>query len=180
MEDYYSWEEVNWYAIQTKPRQEDQAAYNIRRLGIEVLLPRIKQQKLVWGRKKQVVKPLFPRYLFARFSPSPYLHSVKYARGVKRVVCAGDVPVPLDEEIIRSIQSRLGKDGIVHKNPSALRNGDQVIISDGPLQGLAGVFERDFSDGERAVILLKMVEYQVRVFIETWRITALTELMSRS
>lgn len=175
MEDNYSWEEANWYAIQTKPHQEDQAAFNIRRLGVDVLLPKIEEKKHSWGHKKQVIKPLFPRYLFARFSPSPHLHSIKYARGVNRVVCAGDVPVPLSEEIIHSIQSRLGKDGVVHKTPSTLRNGDPVVISDGPLQGLAGVFERDFSDGERAIILLKMVEYQVRVFIETWRLSAATE-----
>ncbi|HJQ69034.1 MAG TPA: transcription termination/antitermination NusG family protein [Blastocatellia bacterium] len=178
MEDYYSWEEANWYAIQTKPHQEDQAAFNIRRLGVDVLLPKIKQHKLTLGHNKQVIKPLFPRYLFARFSPSPHLHSIKYARGVNRVVCAGDMPVPLDEEIILSIRSRLGKDGIVDKSPSALRNGDPVVINDGPFQGLAGVFERDFSDGERAVILLKMVEYQVRVFIESWRIAPATEAKS--
>jgi hypothetical protein len=51
-----------------------------------------------------------------------------------------------------------------------------VYINDGPLQGLVGIFEQEISDGERAVMLLRTVEYQARISVEKWRLTAVTEL----
>lgn len=161
----------NWYAVQTKPYREDQAASNIRRLGLTVLLPKIMREKLEYGNVRTQVKPLFPGYLFARFSPSPHFHSIRYARGVTRVLCAGDTPVPLSEEIIGTIQSRVGTDGYVRIG-SPLRQGEEVVINEGPLRGLVGVFERELSDGERAVVLLQAVEYQVRVFVERLRLSS--------
>jgi transcriptional antiterminator RfaH len=171
MMDSYLEQQQNWYAVQTKPYREDQAASNIRRLGLTVLLPKIMQEKLEYGNRRTQVKPLFPGYLFARFSPSPYFHSIRYARGVTRVLCAGETPVPLSEEVIDTIQSRVGKDGYV-KIGCTLREGEEVVINEGPLRGLIGVFERELSDGERAVVLLQAVEYQVRVFVERLRLSA--------
>jgi transcription antitermination factor NusG len=86
------------------------------------------------------------------------------------------MPVPLDEEIISVIRSRVGKDGFVSIGQDSLKAGDQVYINDGPLQGLVGIFEQEISDGERAVMLLRTVEYQARISVEKWRLTAVTEL----
>ena len=176
MEDTEFSEQINWYAVQTKPAREDEAASNILRLGLDVFLPKMKRKKYAWGRCKAVIKPLFPGYIFARFSPLPHLHSIRYARGVTRVVSAGDMPVPLDQEIISVIRSRVGKDGFVSIGQDSFKAGDQVFINDGPLQGLVGIFEQDISDGERAVMLLKTVEYQARISVEKWRLTAVTEI----
>lgn len=176
MEDTDYWQQINWYAIQTKPCREDEAATNIRRLGLDVFLPMMKRKKYAWGRSKTIIKPLFPGYIFVRFSPSPHLHSIRYTRGVTRVVSSGDAPLPLDDEIISVIKSRVGKDGFVTIGQNSLKAGDQVVINEGPLRGLAGIFEQDLSDGERAVVLLRTVEYQACVFVEKWRLTAATEL----
>jgi transcriptional antiterminator RfaH len=170
------WEQSNWYAVQTKPGREEQAASNISRLGLDVFLPRIKRRKLNLGRSQTHIKPLFPGYLFAHFSPLPYLHSIRYARGVNRVVCAGDMPIPLGTEIISAIKSKVGKDVFVSLGPGPFMTGDRVIINDGPLQGLSGVFERELSGRERAVVLLKTVDYQARVFIEKWRLKSGTAI----
>lgn len=175
MADTDFWKQTNWYAVQTKPCREDEAATNIRRLGLNVFLPKTKREKHVWGKCQAIIKPLFPGYIFAHFSPSPYLHSIRYARGVRRVVSAGEDPLPLDKEIIWVIQSRVGKDGFVSIGPDSLKTGDQVVINEGLLRGLAGIFEQELSDGERAIVLLRTVEYQARVFIEKWRLTAGTE-----
>ena len=162
----------NWYAIQTKPHREDQAASNIGRLGLAVLLPKVKREKREYGNRAVSIKPLFPGYLFARFSPSSHLRSIQYARGVNRVICFGELPVPLSEEVVGTIQARVGKDGFVTMKSESFRKGDQVVINEGPLQGLTGVFEQELSDGERAVVLLRTVEYQARVFIEKLRLSA--------
>jgi transcriptional antiterminator RfaH len=160
------WHEVNWFAVHTKPLREDVAANYICRLGVEVLLPKTRQRKLIWGTARELQGPLFPGYLFARFRPSTYLHLIKFARGVRQVLCYGDVLLPVDEGIIRAIQSRVGKDGLVEVHPHALTPGDKVIINHGPLQGLRGIFERELGDQDRVTLLLQAIEYQAHVSIE--------------
>lgn len=170
------WGRENWYAIQSKPSREDEAAGNIRRLGLPVFLPKMRREKLQFGRRRVNVKPLFPGYLFARFCLSPYLHAIRYARGVNRVVSTGELPVPLSDEVISTIESRIGKDGFVEVTPTPFARGQEVVISEGPLQGLVGVFEGDLSDRERASILLRTVEYHARVLIEKSRLMPVTAI----
>src|SRR5690606_15925478 len=60
-------EGINWYAIQTKSKQEDLVAYYLSQLGMEILNPKQMKEKFVWGRPKIVTEPLFPGYMFAKF-----------------------------------------------------------------------------------------------------------------
>jgi transcriptional antiterminator RfaH len=160
------WLDINWFAINTKPHREDAAAMNIGRLGLDVLLPKISCTRSVLGSPRAMSAPLFPCYLFARFSPKEYLHSIRYARGVRKVVSAGDVPIPVDSAIINSIESRMDDLGRVDLIPKRFEVGDEVFIQDGFLQGLTGIFERELTGQKRVVILLQSIEYQARVFVE--------------
>jgi transcriptional antiterminator RfaH len=164
MMDFYR--ETHWFAVHTKPHREDAAAFNIARLDLEVFLPKVKQERVICGIPREVIKPLFPGYLFARFCPATYLHLIRYARGVLRVVSCGDVPLPVDEAIIGEIRSRIGPDGYVRLEDRSLRPGDRVLVREGPLRGLKGIFERELDDRERVILLLEAIEYQARVVIE--------------
>jgi len=168
------WREINWYAVQCKPCREDVAAMNIGRLGVEVFLPKLRQEKLVWGVPQLVIKPLFPGYLFARFCPASYFHLISYARGVRRIVSCGEAPLPVDDEIIAMIRSRVHNDGYVRIEPPQFQAGDRVMVCEGPLQGLRGIFERVLSDRERVVILLEAIHYQARVVVERRHLQAVT------
>ena len=139
---------------------------HIRRLGLEVLLPKIRREKWVWSTPQTTIKPLFPGYLFARFCPATFLHMMRYVRGARRVVSAGGLPLPVDEEIISTIRSQLGSDGCATLSTEALRAGDHVTVREGPLQGLVGIFEREVDDSNRVMVLLQAIEYQARLRIE--------------
>jgi len=160
------WLDSNWFAINTKPQREDLAALNIGRLGLEVLLPKIYSDRSILGVVRSTITPLFPSYLFARFVPGQYLHSIRYARGVRRVVCAGEMPIPVEDSIIRAIRSRIDSDGCVKLTTKRFDVGDAVSIHDGFMRGMTGVFERELSGQKRVVILLQSIEYQARVFVE--------------
>ncbi len=155
-----------WYALHAKASQEDLAAFNLGRLQLEVLNPKLREEKMVWGRTKAVVKPLFPGYLFARFNPGKYLHLIQYARGVRQVLRCGASLLPVDEEIINSIRQRIGADGLVALQREPMVAGSSVSIHDGPLCGLRGIFVREMSDRQRVVILLDAMEARARVVIE--------------
>jgi transcriptional antiterminator RfaH len=160
------WQRDNWFAIHTKPCQEEVAAMHIRRLGLEVLLPKILREKRVWNTTRRSVKPLFPGYLFAKFSPATFLHIIRYVRGARTVVSAGGLPLPVDEEIIWTIRSEMGSEGYAQVKSEPLRPGDEVMVNQGPLQGLTGIFERELDDSKRVSVLLKAIEYQARLTIE--------------
>jgi transcriptional antiterminator RfaH len=160
------WRDTNWFAIYTKPKREAAATMNIQSLGLEVLFPLVKTTKKLWGVPHEVAKPLFPNYLFARFSPNTYLHLIQFTRGVRQVVRGGALPLPVDEEIIQLIKEEISENGFINLKQKRLQPGDPVIITEGPLQGLKGLFNQELKDKERVVILLEAIKYQANILIE--------------
>jgi transcriptional antiterminator RfaH len=159
------WGEVNWFAIHTKPRRESFASKNVGTLGIEVLLPQIKVERLVRGAAQQGTKPLFPGYFFARFCPENSFESVKAARGVLQVVSSGRTPIPVQEEVVREIQVRIQEDGLIRIHPQVLAPGTLVTIQSGPFEGMMGRVERELDDRKRVAIFLETL-FHARVLIE--------------
>lgn len=159
------WRDVSWYAIQTKPRRESFAGKNVEKLGIEVLLPRIRFERLIQGTARLGTKPLFPCYFFSRFCPETSLESVKATRGVSRVLNSGRIPIPVPEDVIREIQGRIAADGLIEIRRPVLAPGTLVTIQDGPFEGMMGRVERELDDRKRVAIFLETL-FNARVLIE--------------
>jgi transcription antitermination factor NusG len=158
---------MNWYVIHVHRSQEGRVDNNLRTLGIETLVPRIRKGRYnnYTGEIAYIVKPFFPNYVFARFDVCTLLHKVRLTRGVHSVVCYGTTPALVDNWIIATIQSQVGDDGCI-KIGESLNPGDEVIIEDGPLKDFRGIFERETSDFNRVMILLQAVSYQAHLVIE--------------
>jgi len=75
------------------------------------------------------------------------------------VVCFGESPAPVDQEIIDIIRAHIDENGFVKENDE-LKPGDKVVISAGPLRNLIGIFEREVKGSERSMILLSAIGYQ--------------------
>jgi transcriptional antiterminator RfaH len=156
---------LHWHAVHTKPHQESLAALSLKRLRVETFCPQLKQMKLIRRRRQEVIRPLFPGYLFARFDGEIQYRAVNYAAGVQRVVAWGTEPAIVDDGLIASIRARL-RDGCVIVPPALLIPGQHVRILEGPLQGLDAVFERELSDEQRVIVLLQALSYKARVVID--------------
>jgi transcriptional antiterminator RfaH len=157
--------DLHWFAIQAKPRREKYGAANLSALGIEILFPRIKFERLLRGTAQQSMKPLFPGYFFARFCPRDSFESVKAARGVLQVVGSGRIPIPVDDEVIRDIQGRVQADGLIRIRPPGLAPGTRVTIQSGAFEGVMGRVERELDDRKRVAIFLETL-FQARLIIE--------------
>jgi transcriptional antiterminator RfaH len=142
-----------WYAVSTKPHQEKHAELHIKQYDIECFLPLLKENKIIRRTRKEVIKPLFPGYLFARFDPDKHCRAVGYATGVRKVVEFGSGPVELDATMIDAIKERLNN-GYVTLMPVRLVHGQVVHINGGPLAGLEAVFVREMTDRNRVLLLL--------------------------
>jgi len=160
------WQTTHWFAIHTKPCKENVAVFNLRRAQLEVFLPMRKLNVRNGQGPATRNRPLFPGYLFARFCPASHLHLIQFARGVRRIVSLGGIPIPLEEEIIDNIKTRIGEEGCVELELGHVKIGDRIVIEDGPLKGMRGVFEQEQNDKTRVSLLLQRIEYQARVLIE--------------
>ena len=105
-------DEPRWYAIYTHPQQEERADANLRTLKIDTFAPRLKERHFnrYTGKPLYKTQPLFPRYIFARFVCPTMLSKVSFTRGVNSVVHFGNGPLPVEDEIIELIRSRVDED----------------------------------------------------------------------
>lgn len=165
----------HWYAVQTKPNQEDRAVGNLTAWNVETFAPKIMERNVGgnFQRPARVAKPLFPQYIFARFEAHAMLHKICFTRGVKRVVCFGDAPAAVEDEIIDLIKSRSNKDGVV-EIVEALVPGDRIIINQGHLKNFTGIFERYMKGKDRVAIMIDTITFQNRLVLESDWVTKAT------
>jgi transcriptional antiterminator RfaH len=167
---------IHWFAIHTKPCGEEIATAYISHLGLEVFLPRISRQAISPGKDRFAMKPLFTGYLFARFCPANNLHSVRYARGVRGVVSAGDIPLPVDAKVIELIRQRVAHDYSKEMGATEIRSGEEVVIRGGALAGLRAILERKINDQDRVMLLLNTIHHQARVWIDGRSLCSATQV----
>jgi len=133
--------------------------------GIEVLAPRLKLRKFKDGKFVEVIEPMFPGYIFVRFHPVDEFRMVKYARGVKTIVHFGGQIVPLQDNMIELIRTRL-ENGVASIQKSKISKGEKILIKDGPFKGFSGIFESELDGKERVAILLEGVNYCAKMEID--------------
>ncbi|MBV9109973.1 MAG: hypothetical protein JO306_11245 [Gemmatimonadetes bacterium] len=112
----------HWYACYTRSRQEKIVDELLRQHKIESFLPVIVRESLWKDRKKQVSFPLFPGYVFARFTLD-HLSQVLATHGVVAVVSARGYHVfasgpPTKGRVLPrdpSPPARAGEDGVRHQ-----------------------------------------------------------------
>jgi len=145
-----------WYAIHTKPRQEEVAAGQLGRRGVEVFLPRVTERRR--GEPPRV-RPFFPGYLFVRADLEAVgISALQWVPGVCRLVAFGGVPARVPEAAIALIRRQLAQIEAQGGFPRMrFRPGERVRVREGPLAGLEGIFEGPAGPAERVRILLRFL-----------------------
>lgn len=162
---------LHWYAINTKPNQEERVSANLRAGGIETFVPRIKSYKLnrQTGKKISYKKVLFPCYIFAKFNTKSCLNKVKFTRGLHSIVSFGGNPCIVEDAIIEIMLKMADGDNLI--NPEIdLKPGDRVIVDQPYLKDFIGVFVNGVSDSTRVMVLLSTLTYQINLVVEKEKI----------
>lgn len=148
--------DLKWYLVKTKPLNESRIHTRLSEAGFETIYPKILKKIRGKGRIEQ--RPLFPTYLFVRFAIEQ-LRTVRYTRGVARVISFGPEPQEVDSAIVDAVRGRMDESGIVTliKPPISWKKGDKIKIGDGPFEGLDAIFVEALPDRERVVLLLDAV-----------------------
>lgn len=155
---------AHWYCIHSKPAQEQYARLHLERQRIPVFLPLARTQRVYRRRRQWIVRPLFPRYLFARFDAEQDGLRVRSTRGVAALVAFGGRPTPVPPGIVEELRRR-GRDDVVTLEPEPLRVGERVAILRGPYAGLSAVFDRRARAADRVIVLLDLMASVARLEI---------------
>jgi transcriptional antiterminator RfaH len=141
---------------------------------LEVYFPRLKRRKTIRRVWREVVSPLFPRYLFCRFDSGVHFRSVSYAADVTGVVSRGRQPATVSDELIAELRNWAGAELDLISADEDFRVGEQVQVVAGPMQGLRAVILHARDDQQRVAVLLSLLESPVRMFIERTNIAKCT------
>ncbi len=157
-----------WYVVQTKTRKEVQCRDELDGRGIAVLCPMVKEYR--WRRRTYETIPLFPGYIFARFSYPDDYYDIKWAKGVSRLVQFGDaLPPSVPESVMDFLQCRLDDQGIFDDTPE-FQPGDPVQFRYGPLKGLLGRILRADNEQGRIMVLMDLL-YQAKIEVDAGFVT---------
>lgn len=158
-------QQVHWYAVYTKPRQEQRALTNLQQQGYACFLPTLAVQKLRQGALTTVREPLFARYLFIQLDSSQLGKSwapIRSTLGVSRLVSFGAEPAKISAELVHTLrQQNETRQG---QTQTLFDPGQAVQITQGPFAGLNAIYQMD--DGEcRAMVLIELLNKQCRLAV---------------
>lgn len=90
---------VNWIAIYTRALHESSVALQLKNMGYETYLPMRRELHQWSNRKRYVIVPLIPSYVFIKI-PINFYYNVYDAHGVvRKVMINGRIFVVKEEEI---------------------------------------------------------------------------------
>ena len=157
-----------WYLIYTKPQQEKVALDNLERQHYRAYLPMVRVRRRVRGRRRLLLEPLFPRYLFVRLSDvNEDWGPVRSTKGVSRMVRFGAKPAVVPSNLIAFFKDNEDESGVQDLPEPSYAKGDRVVISDGPMAGYEAIFAA-ITGKERVLVLLDIagIEAKVQMDIE--------------
>jgi len=159
---------AKWYAIHTRSRFEQKVYDGMCGKSIEVFLPRVQVMSRRKDRRKKILVPLLPGYIFVNtdLNPEGYWDIIKTV-GVVRIVGFRGKPVPAREEEISSLMILDGTDRTV-QNKAFMKRGDMVMVMEGPLKGLVGFYLHPKGQDEKVVVSIELLNRSLAVEIEDW------------
>jgi transcription termination/antitermination protein NusG len=160
-----------WFALTTRPRHEKTVASGLELRSVEGFLPLYPCPRSWSDRVKVVDLPLFPGYVFCRFSYPERLRVLEIP-GVTSVIGFNGQDAPIPETEIRAIQKLLAC-GYPVQPWQYLRMGECVRIVDGPLAGVQGILLSEKS-GSRVVVSVEVLQRSIAVEIDRTILAALS------
>lgn len=162
-----------WYVVQSRPNAELKAVAHLNRQGFPTYLPRYLKRRRHARRVEVVTAPLFPRYLFVGIDMATQRwRSIYSTIGVSKLVCAGDVPVCVAEQVVAALKQREDCSGFIklERRPQ-FRFGDKIRLLEGVFADCLGLYE-GMRDRDRVAILLDLLGRKVRVQVNVEDVAA--------
>ena len=152
-----SMEDVHWYCVKARPRQEKSAKISlVHEAGLEVFCPLLRFERARKSGRVRVLEAMFPGYLFARFCYGEQHRLVGASNGVSTIVSFGGIPAIVPEAIIAELRASVD-DGEMIEIPTNLFIGEEVQVVEGPFQGIRAIVTAVMPARARVMVLLELL-----------------------
>jgi transcription antitermination factor NusG len=152
-----------WYALYTRHQCEKVVSQALSAKGFDAFLPQYRAIHRWKDRRKELLLPLFPNYVFIRGGLDRMLN-ILTTPGVHSLVAWAGRPANIPQEEIDAVR-RLVNSSLPIEPHSFLKCGDWVRIKSGPLEGIQGVLVRKKS-AFRLVLSVQMLAQSASVEVD--------------
>lgn len=159
---------MGWCVVIARPMAEEVAEKAIVKAGYRAYLPRCRRILTGHrpGRGEPVLRPLFPRYLFAELHPEQGWYGIKRATGVSGLILDSDMrPALIADRIVVSIREREMAQEFDQQRDgkyAPLEIGQPVQLIAGPFAAMLGTVAR-LSGRHRAEVFLHALGRLVKI-----------------
>ena len=154
-----------WFAVHTKPRQEELATLHYIRQGFAVYSPKVQNIRRHARKTERVLRPLFPGYIFLHLcSGEENWTAISSTIGAIGPVHFNEYYPVVPDWVIEGIRARENDRGFIPfqvMGDSMLKSGSRVTVSLGD-KAIDGVFLH-FRDEDRVVVLLDILQRQLPI-----------------
>jgi transcription termination/antitermination protein NusG len=166
-------EPANWYAVQTRARNEKVISERLQEQGLTTFLPLVTEIRRWSDRKKKVELPLFSCYVFVKLVPSNNDERMRVYRtnGVFRIVSMRGEAVPIPDEQIDALRTVVTQQVPWSAHPF-LKVGQRVRIRGGSLEGVEGVL-LSHNEGRTLIISVDAIQRSLAVRVEGYDVEPL-------
>lgn len=158
--------QLKWYAIHSRSRHEDVVLKGLEKRLIEAFVPKMQIMSRRKDRRKRILAPILRGYVFVHsdLSPNQYWDILK-TYGVVRIIGIQGKPVPVKDDEMLSLKKLHGTDRTV-RNQAYIKEGDRIMIMEGPLKGLTGFYLRHKGKTDKVVISIELLQRSLALEVE--------------
>jgi transcription antitermination factor NusG len=160
---------MDWYALVVRSNSEQMVATSLERKGIENFWPSFSSLRRWSDRTKEIRRPLFPGYVFAKFDCQERL-PVLTTPAVIDIVGFGQKYVPVSEAELDVIRRVLESRAKCEPAPF-LQVGQRVVIENGPLAGVDGLLI-EIKQTRRLVVSISLLQRSMNVELKSEWVTS--------
>jgi transcription antitermination factor NusG len=152
-----------WYALYTRHQCERVVSQALSAKGFDAFLPQYRAIHRWKDRRKELLLPLFPNYVFIRGGLDRMLN-ILTTPGVHSLVAWAGRPANIPQEEIDAVRRLVESSLRIEPHPF-LKCGDWVRIKSGPLEGIQGILVRKKS-AYRLVLSVQMLARSAAVEVD--------------
>jgi transcriptional antiterminator NusG len=165
-----------WYAVHTRSRHEDRVQLGLTQKAFHAFLPKMEVWSKRKDRRKKILIPMFPGYLFVELPSLDNFIKVDVLKtfGVAHILgkSPGSEPIPIPDDRIDAIQR------IIHSKVEVQqfqypKVGEPARIVDGPFKGVEGMVLKTDYEKELFVIAIELLQRSIAIKLEGFQIARL-------
>ena len=162
---------MKWIIVQTKSNCENKACLNLKRQGYDVFFPKLKKKISRFNKFINIIKPLFPGYIFVSINSNQNWSKIKNTYGILNILKFGDYFYFLPSDVVDSIKRRCDINGFAIDYKKYVK-GEKVKYFKNNQISLDAVFEEQI-DQKRSFVFINLLNQKVKASVETKHLEAL-------